>query len=224
MNKGAINYIIRLLVQRVLGLLLFMLGAWWKLGFRAVIYYTLYLVTAIVLGIVMYMVDPETLHQRGKINTDSPMWDKVLLGIFWLLAYFVINLIAGLEAGEAPQLGTLFWIGIALQIPSAVLTLRALMVNTFLESTARVQKDRGQIVCKDGPYSIVRHPTYSALLIWCISLPMVFETLFVMLTAVIIAIIIVIRTYLEDTMLKTGLNGYEEYTHKVKYRLVPFIW
>ena len=53
---------------------------------------------------------------------------------------------------------------------------------------------------------------------------MIFETKLVLIISIIIAGLIVIRTYLEDKMLKEKLNGYEEYSHEVKYRLIPFIW
>ena len=36
--------------------------------------------------------------------------------------------------------------------------------------------------------------------------------------------VIIIRTELEDEMLKKGLFGYEEYSKEVKYRLIPFVW
>ena len=35
---------------------------------------------------------------------------------------------------------------------------------------------------------------------------------------------IVVRTVLEDKMLKDGLDRYLEYTNKTKYKLIPFIW
>jgi protein-S-isoprenylcysteine O-methyltransferase Ste14 len=28
----------------------------------------------------------------------------------------------------------------------------------------------------------------------------------------------------EENMLRTELDGYDEYTRKVKYRLVPYVW
>ena len=40
----------------------------------------------------------------------------------------------------------------------------------------------------------------------------------------IIAVVIIIRTKLEDDMLKENLLGYREYSEKVKYRLIPFVW
>lgn len=38
------------------------------------------------------------------------------------------------------------------------------------------------------------------------------------------AVVIIIRTYLEDQLLYEGLTGYAQYTHETKYRLFPFIW
>ena len=172
----------------------------------------------------MHNVNKETLAERGKINTDSPKWDKIILTIYWLLTFFVIYLVAGLEMNEADKPGIIFAMGIILQIPVTIISLKAMMVNTFLESTSRVQFDRSQIVCKEGPYKIIRHPTYLAILIWCISISMIFETKLVLIISIIIAGLIVIRTYLEDKMLKEKLKGYEEYSHEVKYRLIPFIW
>ena len=169
-------------------------------------------------------VNKETLAERGKINTDSPKWDKIILTIYWLLTFFVIYLVAGLEMNKADKPGIIFAMGIILQIPVTIISLKAMMVNTFLESTSRVQFDRSQIVCKEGPYKIIRHPTYLAILIWCISISMIFETKLVLIISIIIAGLIVIRTYLEDKMLKEKLKGYEEYSHEVKYRLIPLIW
>jgi len=65
---------------------------------------------------------------------------------------------------------------------------------------------------------------YSAVLIWCVSVSMVFETQFVFITCATIAAVIVIRTALEDTMLKKDLAGYCDYAAKVRYRIIPFIW
>lgn len=92
---------------------------------------------------------------------------------------------------KADKLGIIFVIGIILQIPVTIISLKAMMVNTFLESTSRVQFDRSQIVCKEGPYKIIRHPTYLAILIWCISISMIFETKLVLIISIIIAGLIV---------------------------------
>ena len=168
---------------------------------------------------------PETLAARGKVATNSPLWDKVLLGFYWLLAFFGIYFVAGLESGGAPAtLGFTFFFGIALLVISSLLSLWAVIENTFLESTARIQTDRGQTVCSSGPYRLVRHPTYSAVVLWCASVAMAFQTPLTGAVAGFILVIIVSRTALEDQMLLRSLDGYRAYADKVRYRLVPYLW
>lgn len=121
----------------------------------------------------------QTLSERNKRSTNSPLWDKIL------------------------------W---------------ALTANTFLESTARIQRDRNQTVCKNGPYKIIRHPMYTTIIIWYFSIALTFETTFVSIISVIIVAVIIIRTYLEDQLLINELLGYVQYTNETKYRLIPFIW
>ncbi|NFV11706.1 DUF1295 domain-containing protein [Clostridium sporogenes] len=223
MDRGAINYILRIIVQRILGIMLFLIGSSWIYGTRELIYFILYILIAVISGIVMYKANSTTINERRKVKTDSPIWDKVLLTIYWILAYFGIYFVAG-QSYKTLQFDNLYWIGIALYIIATIFTLRAMIVNTFLESTSRLQTDRKQSVCKEGPYSIIRHPTYLAILIWCVSISLIFPSKHVILIAVVIGVVIVIRTYLEDKMLKKGLDGYMDYTKEVRYCLVPFIW
>ncbi len=225
MLKETVKYIINVLIQRGLGVLFYLIGAGWIMNFRASAYFICYIGVAFICLITMFFVNPETLKERNKKNTDSPIWDKILLGLFWLLAYFVIYLIAGIESKKITgAIGLSFWIGISLNIIASVISLWSLIVNTYLESTARIQKERGQTVCQAGPYKIIRHPTYLGLIIWCIAISLIFPTFGVILCSVIIAIVIMLRTYLEDKMLINYLSGYKVYVSKVKYRLIPFIW
>ncbi len=224
MNSGAANYIIRTFIQKLLSLFFFLLGSWWVMTWQNWVFFgTVFVVTAISLTIV-YLVNPDLLAERKKLVTDSPKWDKVLLLVFWLLNFFLIYLIAGLELGKTIPNSFFFWLGMALIIFSTIVSLAALVVNPYLESTARVQTDRGQKVISNGVYGVVRHPAYFAILLSNLAVALVFQTFFLYLAAVIIAIIVVVRTYLEDKMLKENLEGYLQYSQKIKYRLLPYIW
>ena len=223
MNKWAIIYILRLLAERLIGAVLFWMGAG-RFDFRSGIFFAVYVLVAIVSGIIIYCKNPETLKERGKVNTDSPKWDKILLLVFWLFAFFIVYFAAGKTVPLGKEIDFDYVAGMTIYIVSAVITVKAMLENTFLESTARLQPDRNQVVIKTGPYSVVRHPTYSAVLLWCAAVRCVFPSAEVLILALAIAAVITIRTELEDEMLKKGLSGYEEYSKKVKYRIIPFIW
>lgn len=224
MERGAISYAIRVMIQRVLGLVLFLVGARSALSWHAWVYFGTNFAAAVLSLMIMFRVNQETLSQRGKVDTDSPTWDKLLLGIYWILHFFAIHLVAGLEwQGVVPN-EALYWIGMVLVVMSIVVAMAALVVNTYLESTARLQHDRDQRVISSGIYRIIRHPTYLAVLISAAGISLVFGTPFTCLVALVISGIIILRTHLEDRMLIDGLPGYAEYAQKVRYRLIPGIW
>lgn len=223
MQKNAALYLLRLVLQRLLGLLLFWLGAGGPPGLRAKLYFGVYLLIAVVSGLVMYHVNPTTLQERGKVDTDSPLWDKILLTVFWLLAYFGIYFAAGKSA--VPQdPDRWFWFGLALVLASAALTLWAMVENTFFgihgaaADGQRPDRVRRRSLCVHSPSDLRRRPFVVR------RHPDDFPGIAVTGLAGGIAVIIVIRTRLEDAMLQAGLEGYAAYAGRVRYRLLPFIW
>ena len=96
--------------------------------------------------------------------------------------------------------------------------------NTFLSRVVRIQKDRGQKVVTTGPYSIVRHPMYSAFLWYMPSISLALGSQYSLLVAIPFGAVLIARTYLEDKMLKKELSGYAAYAKKTKYRLFPGVW
>ncbi len=224
MRKKAILYGVRLIIQRCLGLLCFLLGSWWHMTDRAWIYFGSNFAIALLSVALLYRINPETLARRGDLATDSPLWDKILLSLLWILSFFIIYGLAGLEAAKQPAIGPLFWLGITLYVLSAAISFAALAVNTYLESTARIQTDRDQKVVMTGIYRVIRHPTYAAILLWCLAIVLVFPSLLPLLTACLVALVTLIRTWLEDRMLREKLEGYSDYSRKTKYRLIPYIW
>ena len=176
MRKQAVSYIARVLVQKIIGFLLYMIGARFILTYAGSIYFIYLFIATIIISLVLFKSNEETLAQRGKTDTDSPVWDKVLLTLFWLLNYFVVYWLAGVSETEE-HLTIVYWCGIIITLFAAWFSTKATLENTFLESTARIQSDRKQTVCMTGPYRIVRHPAYSGLVLNCIGLCMIFPYL-----------------------------------------------
>lgn len=225
-GKGLIAYVARLVVERALGLLLYLLGSGWILGARGVLWFIAYF-AAIGTVVWLYRAASDTMAARLSIADTkdvTPVWDKVLLAVFWLLAYFLAYWVAGRTCDPSLPIGVVAVLGIVVYLLSSILTAWALCVNRYAEAVSRVQEDRGQYVCSTGPYAYVRHPMYSAIIMWCISIVMVFPSPWLALVSGAVAVVIVVRTALEDAMLANGLSGYSKYQDEVRWRLVPFIW
>jgi protein-S-isoprenylcysteine O-methyltransferase Ste14 len=96
--------------------------------------------------------------------------------------------------------------------------------NAYFSTAVRIQADRGQQVCKAGPYRYVRHPGYVGFFSQALSVPVLLGSLWSLLFSIPIAVLMVIRTSLEDRLLQEQLPGYKEYAQEVKYCLVPGLW
>lgn len=225
-GRGMAAYLVRLFIERALGLLLFLLGSGWVMGPRGTLWFAVYF-AAIGTAVWLYHAAPDTMAARLSIADTkdvTPAWDKVLLAIFWLLGYFVVYWVAGRTCSPSLPIDAISVLGAVIYLLSSMLTAWALSENRYAEAVSRVQEERGQRVCSTGPYAFVRHPMYSAIIMWCISVAMVFPSVWVALVSGAVALVIVIRTALEDAMLADGLEGYSEYQGKVRWRLVPFVW
>ncbi|MEJ2642277.1 MAG: isoprenylcysteine carboxylmethyltransferase family protein, partial [Desulfosarcinaceae bacterium] len=73
-------------------------------------------------------------------------------------------------------------------------------------------------------YSVVRHPGYTAMLYASLTDALMIGSLVALIPSIFALIVMVLRTFLEDRMLQMELEGYTEYTQRIKYRLIPGIW
>ncbi len=95
-------------------------------------------------------------------------------------------------------------------------------VNTF--TSRAIEHMEGQRVISAGPYSVVRHPMYSGAVLIIVATPLVLGSLLGLIPAALLILIIVLRIYDEEKMLRMELSGYGEYCEKIKCRLIPYIW
>lgn len=174
-----------------------------------------------------FLLPSELIQERLKPGKGMKGWDK----IFYIAAvpvFFAILIISAVDGGRfhwEPRIPIFIVIvGIVVYAIGQVIILWAMMVNKFFSSVVRIQKDRNQTVCKDGPYHFVRHPGYLGGILYTTATPFVLGSFWGLIPAVIAVLLLVIRTYLEDETLQRELEGYKEYTNEVRYRLLPGIW
>src|SRR6266851_1826918 len=162
---------------------------------------------------------------RREIGAGTPSWDLVWNAVFWwlmagapLLAAFEHRKHAGLLPPWTLALGAwLLWGGLAV---SAL----AMAHNVFFEGTVRLQKERGQRVIDTGPYARVRHPGYMGLCLWAAGTPLLLRSSWALPVGAVIIAWVAFRTALEDRLLRSGLEGYEAYARRVRWRLLPGLW
>ena len=118
----------------------------------------------------------------------------------------------------------LSWIALAVIFLGSMLGNWAMVANRFFSSHVRIQTDRGHAVVSSGPYRFVRHPGYAGAVLSWLAAPVFFSSYWVGVPTVLAIFVIVLRTKLEDNMLQAELPGYQEFSQKVQYRLLPGIW
>jgi protein-S-isoprenylcysteine O-methyltransferase Ste14 len=102
------------------------------------------------------------------------------------------------------------------------LFLRVLKENRYASRIVEVEKK--QKVITTGPYAMVRHPMYVAVMIMFVFTPLALGSYWAVLPALLVILVLVARILNEEKVLLAELPGYREYMQRVKYRLIPGIW
>lgn len=99
-----------------------------------------------------------------------------------------------------------------------------LVVNQNNYAAATITVEEQQPVISTGLYGIVRHPMYVGAVIMMVGMPLALDSYWALVTVVPSIAVLAMRIEDEEKMLRQELDGYDEYTEKVQYRLVPGVW
>ena len=100
---------------------------------------------------------------------------------------------------------------------------RVLKENSFASRTVQVEQ-KVQKVITTGPYSLVRHPMYTSIILMFGIMPLALGSYWGLIPLPIFMLSMVFRIRDEEKMLCEELEGYKDYMQKTKYRIIPFIW
>ena len=193
--------------------------------FQGWIYIIIMILFSTTLLIYLTKKDPELLRARAKTKTTES-WDKKLL-VFSTPLFILIYILPGFDAVRFRWSSTPFYINIIGFIGMILTIILFFLVNrenTYLSRVVEIQEERDHKVITTGPYRIVRHPMYFAVIILFISHCFALGSLFSLIPCSFVIITIVLRTIHEDKMLHEQLKGYKEYAQKTRFKLIPGIW
>jgi protein-S-isoprenylcysteine O-methyltransferase Ste14 len=187
----------------------------------------IYLCTYVLIIIINALILPaDLIEERGKAKENVKKWDRVImtLNIFPALGMLAV---AGLDYRFSWSPAISEWIHVSaliLMILGHAFFSWSMISNHFFSTAVRLQYDRSHQVATSGPYKYVRHPGYVGFIVLNLATPLILGSLWALIPGVIMTILFIIRTALEDSTLRNELEGYKEYAQKVPYRLIPGIW
>jgi len=221
----------RLITSTISSLLMLVLcmflpaGTWaW---FRGWLFLVVVVAASVVITLYLRRVNPDVVTGRVNRQTGTKRWDLILGLVFLLPTILAIPIVAALDDGRYLWSHVPWWgclLGYALLITGMLGVTWAESVNKFFEPSVRIQTDRGHKVIDTGPYAIVRHPGYVSGFLVFLGMSLSLGSLWALIPAVLVCLLLVVRTICEDRTLRDELAGYEAYTHRVRFRLIPRVW
>jgi len=173
---------------------------------------------------VLFTIDEDLARER--FTPPEPGADRVALRAVQLVA--LSHLVTGaLDTGRLhlttvePAFRVAGFIGMVI---SGVVMFHAMLSNRFFSSVVRIQKERGHTLVDSGPYAVVRHPGYLGMLFLVPFSGLALGSWLSVGVGLIYSAMILRRVLFEDAFLTQNLDGYADYTRRVRYRLVPRVF
>ena len=158
-----------------------------------------------------------TLVQRKKGNAVS----NIMVYVGWMVV-LTVSAVFGKD-GIAFLPDWIYLVGIVFMFGGIVFRQWAISVlGRYFSGVIGVQKE--QKVVDSGPYSLIRHPSYTGALIFYVGMGLSMQSWAATLVAVIVfGIVYGYRIFVEEKVLINELgNNYVEYKKRTK-RIIPFI-
>jgi protein-S-isoprenylcysteine O-methyltransferase Ste14 len=162
---------------------------------------------------------------RERFHPPEPGADRIPLR--WIRVLALVHLIAGAldarwQISHVPD--TLRAVGLIGMALAMALIFRAMMANRFFSPVVRIQRERGHRLVDGDVYSVIRHPGYAGMLPVMTCSALALGSWIAFGIGLMYSLMVVRRVLFEDAYLRVHLDGYPEYSSRVRYRLIPGVW
>ncbi|MBO0790050.1 MAG: isoprenylcysteine carboxylmethyltransferase family protein [Ktedonobacteraceae bacterium] len=208
----------------VFGLLLF-LPAWTFNYWQAWVFIVVFTLSTMIPSIYLSLTNPAALKRRMQAGPTAET--RTVQKIIITIAFLSLPAVMVFSAFDhrfvwSPVPMAVSVIGDALVAIGLGLAMLVVIQNSY--AAANITVETGQKVISTGLYGIVRHPMYVGTLIMMVGIPLALDSWWGLVILIPGVIGLAFRILDEEKMLKQELAGYSEYTQKVHYRLVPYVW
>jgi protein-S-isoprenylcysteine O-methyltransferase Ste14 len=220
---------LQLLGSTVFSIVFFGLLLFWPAGtfdyWQAWIFIAVFVVSTMVPTVYLALVYPDAFQRRLRSGpfAETRMVQK-LVNVGIMVSVVAVGLVSGLDHrfGWSTVPTPVVVVGNVLVLVGVLLAELVVIQNNYAAATITVEAE--QPVVSTGLYGLVRHPMYVGALIMMVGTPLALASYWGLLTLIPGVLIFVARITDEEKALHQDLDGYDEYTKKVHYRLVPGVW
>ncbi len=225
-TKGIVRWLVRESAGIVIAALILFLsaGRWdWAWGWATVAALVVWVGGT---ALTVIPTHPAVLAERRGPRKGAKAWDTAIMGVVGLII-LAIYLTGGLDVRYNwttgfPMAGQIA--GVILALLGYGLVVWATASNAFFSQIVRIQTERGHTVATGGPYRWVRHPGYVGSILAYVGTPIMLGSWPAVVLGVASAVLMIVRTALEDKTLQAELDGYTAFAARVRYRLLPGVW
>jgi protein-S-isoprenylcysteine O-methyltransferase Ste14 len=166
-------------------------------------------------------------RSKGPVQAGQSLGDRILLASV-MATYAALIVFSAADVWHLhllpPLPSVIRVLGLAAFVVGTGIVHNALRANAFAVTVVRLQDERGQMVVREGPYGIVRHPMYAGLVPVMVGIAAWLGSAAGMIAAAVPTAILCARIVLEERVLRARLAGYEDYARQVRWRLLPGVW
>lgn len=177
-------------------------------------------------ALVIVRTNPDLLIERLGPRKGAKRWDTAIMSLLGLLQ-LGRYILAGFDhrygwTGAFPFAAQL--VALVVSTMGYTMVVWATVSNAYFSQIVRIQRERSQTVVSHGPYRSMRHPAYAGAILYELAVPVLLGSWWAMIPSALNAILLILRTALEDRALQAELPGYQEYASRVQSRLIPGLW
>lgn len=175
----------------------------------------------------MYLIrtNPAALERRMQAGpkAETRPLQKILITVIFIAfpATFIVSALDW-RYGWSQLPAPVSVIGDVLVAIGLVVAMLVIIQNGYAAANVRVEE--GQTLVSTGLYGLVRHPMYTGNVVLMLGVPLALGSYWGLLLLIPGMIVLALRIRDEEDLLTHELSGYRDYTQKVRYRLLPYVW
>lgn len=212
-------FVVPIIIMLFLGILIFLpagtLNYW-----QGELYWAGFTLITFFIGIYFSKKDPELLARRTTRSKNDPVQKSPVLFKLYFLGFILPGVDFRFQWSHMPNALSIVSSGIA--FAGYLFIVRVFRENSYASTAIKVENE--QHVISTGPYSVVRHPMYSGLILISLFTPLGLGSWWALLPMLLIYPMMAHRIRTEEEVLMKSLKGYEEYRSNVRYKVIPFLW